>query len=54
VKLLRVSSKPMLATEPQVAVGHLFYMRRRGDGWLLSDLDGPDPAMTEPSGVGET
>lgn len=50
VKLLRVSSKPLLVTEPQQAVGHLFFMRRRDDAWILWDLDGPDPAVSAPPG----
>lgn len=46
VKLLRMGARPLVAFEPRtVAQGHLFYVRRTAAGWVLVDLDGPDPGL---------
>lgn len=48
VKLLRMGTRPLVAFEPRtVAQGHLFYLRREVTGWILVDLDGPDPGLAE-------
>jgi hypothetical protein len=45
VKLVRGGDDPSIAFEPQLVQGHLFYMRFTAKGWVLVDLDGPDPAL---------
>jgi predicted nucleic acid-binding protein len=45
VKLVRAGDDPSIAFDPQDVQGHLFYMRLSEDGWVLVELDGPDPAV---------
>lgn len=47
VKLVQAGEKPLVAFEQQEARGHLFYMRWMEPGWVLVDLDGPDPSVGE-------
>lgn len=47
VKLIRAGHDPLVVFGPQEADGHLFHLRLQGDDWVLADLDGPDPAITD-------
>ncbi len=46
VKLLRAGADPQVVFQPQLARGHLFYLRRHDGGWILVDLDGQDPSLS--------
>lgn len=47
VKLVQAGGEVRVVREPQRMRGHLFYMRKTEDRWLLVALDGPDPGLTE-------
>jgi predicted nucleic acid-binding protein len=48
VKLVRVGEEALIAFEPQIAEGHLFFMMvTEEQQWVLVGLDGPDPAVEE-------
>lgn len=47
VKLIRGGQQPRVTDGPELVQGHLFYMRKTAAGWILSDLDGPDPGLVD-------
>ena len=47
VELVRGGDRPRVTDGPELAEGHLFYMRKTAHGWLLTDLDGPDPGLVD-------
>jgi predicted nucleic acid-binding protein len=48
VKLVHLGSKePVLITKPTLVRAHLFELLHDGSTWLISDIDGPDPALSE-------
>ncbi len=47
VKLVQAGDEAVVAFEPQVVQGHLFYMKLTAEAWVMIGLDGPDPSVAE-------
>jgi hypothetical protein len=48
VKLVHLgSNEPVLITKPTLVRAHLFELLHEGSTWLITDIDGPDPALSE-------
>lgn len=47
VKYVRGGSRSRLIEGPHRVQAHIFHLERRPAGWVLVDLDGPDPAVAE-------
>ena len=53
VKLVQGGEQPMIASTPQLVRGHLFFMRRTASHWVVTELDGADPGLTEGGGASD-
>jgi hypothetical protein len=48
VKLVHFgSNEPVRITKPTLVRAHLFELLHDGSTWLITDIDGPDPALSE-------